>query len=233
MKSFNIYLTACLLLFILFNNQIANAQTKVGITAGANFSKAYIENENGDVDDTQAVPGVRVGLTFDIPVIGDLFIQPAAVYSQKGFKQNSNWFAGVDNDFEATASYIEVPVNLLYKPEVGSGNLVLGAGPYVAYGLGGKWETQTDVTIGDIVIKNSGDVNFENDVTDGEFGNYLYGKPLDYGANVLVGYDFWGVFSLQFQAQLGLANITPEVDGQERDGAFKNRNFNVSLGYKF
>lgn len=232
MQSFKTALPICLI-FFMFTIQNVKAQTKVGITAGANFSSAYIENENGDVDNTQTIPGIRVGLTFAIPIIGDLYIQPAAVYSQKGFKQNSNWFAGVNNEFEATVSYIEVPVNLLYKPEVGAGNLVLGAVPYIGYGLGGKWKTQTDVSIGDIVIENSGDVNFENDVTDGEFGNYLYGKPLDYGVNVIAGYDFWGAFSLQVQAQIGLANIQPEVDGQKREGAFKNRSLNVSLGYKF
>lgn len=224
-----------LLSFFLFLTtiQFISAQAKVGIIAGANFSNAYVENENGDIQNTKIIPGIRVGLTFDIPVIGNFYIQPAAVYSQKGFKQNSNWFSGIDNEFEATVSYIEVPVNLLFKPEVGSGNLVLGAGAYAGYGLGGKWETQTDVTIGDIIIKNSGDVIFKNDIIDGEFGNYLYGKPLDYGVNLIAGYDFWGSFSLQIQAQFGLANIQPEINGQQPERIFKNRGYNVSVGYKF
>ncbi|MBY5957837.1 PorT family protein [Membranicola marinus] len=233
MKYLNIFLSLGLILVFVFTHQTAHAQTKVGITAGANFSKGYIENENGNVDETQGIPGIRAGLTFDIPVIGNIYIQPAAIYSQKGFKQNSNGFAGIDNEFKAQVSYFEVPVNLLYKPKVGSGNLVLGAGPYIGYGLGGQWETQTDVVIGDIIIENSGDVIFKKDVKDGEFGNYLYGKPLDYGVNLLAGYDFWGVFSLQVQAQLGLANIQPEVDGQKPGDIFHNRSLNVSVGYKF
>lgn len=221
------------LFFFLTIIQVTNAQTRIGVIAGANFSNAHIEDQNGEVNETQAIPGMRIGLTFDIPVISAIYIQPAVVYSRKGFKQNSNWFSGIDNVFEATVSYIEVPVNLLYKPEVGTGNLVLGAGAYAGYGLGGEWKTQTDVAIGDIRIENSGDVIFKNDIIDGEFGNYLYVKPLDYGVNLLTGYDFWGTFSLQFQAQFGLANLQPEIDGHHPEGIFKNRSFNVSVGYKF
>lgn len=167
------------LFFFLTTVQFSTAQTKAGITAGANFSNAYIEDHNGEIKETQAIPGIRIGLTADIPVIGVVYIQPGLVYSRKGFKQKSNWFSGIDNEFEVAVSYIEVPVNLLYKPQIGSGNLVIGAGAYAGYGLGGKWNTQTDVAIGDIIIKNSGDAIFENDIKDGEFGNYLYGKPLD------------------------------------------------------
>ena len=41
-------------------------------------------------------------------------------------------------------SYIEIPVNLLYKPVVGNGKLLLGFGPYIAYGIGGKYKTDGD-----------------------------------------------------------------------------------------
>lgn len=232
MRSIKIYLPFFILL-CLATLQIATAQTKVGITAGVNFSDALIKNDNGKKQETEFMPGFRAGLTIDIPVVGDLYIQPAAVYSRKGFKQSSNWFSGIDNEFEATASYIEVPINILYKPKVGAGNLVLGAGAYAGYGLGGQWKTQTDVSIGDIRIENSGEVTFKNDASTGEFGEYLYGKPLDYGVNALAGYDFGGAFSVQFQAQFGLANLQPEWDGHQQKGTFNNRNLNLSLGYKF
>lgn len=41
MKSIKTFLPGCLLLFIC-TMQMANAQTKVGITAGSNLSNAYI-----------------------------------------------------------------------------------------------------------------------------------------------------------------------------------------------
>jgi hypothetical protein len=35
-------------------------------------------------------------------------------------------------------SYLELPLNFLYKPMLGKGHLLLGFGPYVAFGIGGK-----------------------------------------------------------------------------------------------
>ena len=165
--------------------------------------------------------------------MADFYVQPAALYSGKGFKQTDSWFAGTDNELLVAVSYVEVPVNLLYKPRLGAGNLLVGAGPYVAYGINGQWQSDTDVAIGDIVIENHGDVIFKNDVMDGEFGAYLYGKPLDYGVNFLVGYEFLQSFAAQLHAQLGVANLKPPVDGVKRDGMVKNTGFGISLGYTF
>lgn len=67
---------------------------------------------------------------------------------------------------------------------------------------------------------------------DGEWGEYLYGKPWDYGANFIAGYGFFDRFSAQFNIRLGLANLEPEVDGTKPDGTFKNIGFGISLGYK-
>lgn len=53
------------------------------------------------------------------------------------------------------------------------------------------------------------------------------------GVTLLAGYDFWGSFSLQIQTQFGLSNLQPEVDRHQPEGVFKNRSYNVSVGYKF
>lgn len=222
-----------ILLTLLISFKTATAQTKLGVRAGFNAASAIIKNEDDNENSTQSIPGIHVGLTVELPIKAGFYLQPAALYSTKGFKQKDNWFSGKENDFKAKVSYIEVPINLLYKPAVGTGTLLLGAGPYVGYGTSGKWETDTDVLIGDIRIDNQGDIIFKNDVMDGEFGNYLYGKPWDYGVNVLAGYEFFRTLSIQLNAQLGLANLQPEVDGIKRGGKFKNTSLGISLGYKF
>ncbi|MCO5240196.1 MAG: hypothetical protein M9904_09065 [Chitinophagaceae bacterium] len=56
-----------------------------------------------------------------------------------------------EKDIKARASYIEMPVDLLYSPKAGSGNLLIAVGPYVGYGTGGKWKTGVQVVTGDIV----------------------------------------------------------------------------------
>ncbi|RKR83996.1 outer membrane protein with beta-barrel domain [Mucilaginibacter gracilis] len=233
MKITNLHLLILLLVLMAAVN-LANAQTKVGIKAGVNFSNVMMKDENGNKINTQSVPGILLGLTVDIPIAGDVYIQPAAQYSRKGYKQENGGFYGSATNFKINASYIEVPINLLYKPRLGNGKLLFGAGPYIAYGTGGDWTSDNDAAIGDIVVGKKGDVIFKNNAMDGgDINSYLYGKPLDYGLNFLAGYEFFNKLSVQLGAQLGLANLQPHVDGVTREDKLKNSGFGISLGYKF
>lgn len=210
------------------------AQTIVGIRAGVNFSSVSFVDDAGERQPTEMIPRVQAGLTVDIPLAMGLYLQPAAMYVGKGFKQNGGGLADADKEFQAAAAYVEVPLHLLYKLWTGAGNLLVGAGPYVGYGLGGKWEAEGQVAVGDIILTESrGDVIFRNDVADGEFGNYLYGKPWDYGANVIVGYQFTPRFTLQLHGQFGVANLTPDVDGKNPGGSMRNKGYGISIGYGF
>ncbi|NGM61152.1 hypothetical protein G5B30_04380 [Sphingobacterium sp. SGG-5] len=97
----------------------------------------------------------------------------------------------------------------------------------------GKWKAdQGQILIGDIMIEPQGDVIFKNDVVDGEFGNYLYGKPWDYGVNFLVGYEFFRRVTIQVNGQFGIANLAPDIDGENPKGNIKNRVYGISIGYK-
>ena len=220
------------LLFLIATFNIANGQTKIGVRAGVNFSNATMDDQQGHKGETESIPGFHIGLTADIPIIGDFYVQPAALYSSKGFKQKGYGF-GFTNDFKVSVSYLEVPVNILYKPKLGIGNLILGAGGYLGYGTGGKWKSGSSVIIGDIQIEDHGDVIFKNDGAEGEFGSYLYGKPLDYGASFLVGYEVLSKYSIQFNSEIGLENLQPEYSGVKLKGKMKNKGFGISLGYKF
>lgn len=212
----------------------AQAQTKVGIKAGVNFSNVMMRDENGNKINTQSVPGILVGITVDIPVAADFYIQPAAQYSRRGYKQETGGFYGSATNFKVNASYIQVPINLLYKPHLGTGNLLLGAGPYIGYGTGGNWKSDNDAAIGDINVGKKGDVIFKNNAMDGgDLNSYLYGKPFDYGLNFLAGYEFFSKLSAQLGAHLGLANLQPHVDGATREGKLKNSGFGITLGYQF
>ena len=224
---------AIFLLILITAPNITQAQTKVGIRTGMNLSNVLMEDEKGDKKSTKSIPGFHIGLTVDIPILTDLYFQPSALYSNKGFKQTDSWFSGPGNDLKVTVAYIEMPLNLIYKRKFGSGKLLIGAGPYAGYGTGGKWKSETNPVIGDIVIDNYGDAIFKNDIMDGEFGNYLYGKPWDFGVNFLLGYEFFDKLSIQLNAQLGLNDLTPEVDGTKSKGKLRNKGFGFSIGYKF
>jgi hypothetical protein len=225
--------TLILLFSLAATVNMANAQTKVGVKAGMNFSNVRLNEENESKANTQSIPGVVLGLTVDIPVACDFYIQPAIQYSRKGYKQKTGGFYGTATNFKVNVSYVEVPVNILYKPCVGTGRLLIGAGPYIAYGMGGKWKSDNRVVMGDISIGNTGDVIFRNDAMDGgDINSYIYGKRLDYGLNFLAGYEFFRKLSFQLGGQLGLANLKPEVNGVKRTGKLKNAGFSISVGYQ-
>jgi len=76
-------------------------------------------------------------------------------------------------------------------------------------------------------------VIFKNDVSDGEFGHYLYGKPLDYGASVFIAYEFWNKLYVQVSAQQSIHNLYPNDGGIKPNATVRNRGYGISLGYRF
>jgi hypothetical protein len=154
---------------------------------------------------------------FDLAEVSMINLQPGILYSIKGAKADGS-------DDKINLSYVEVPVNFVYKPELGAGRLILGFGPYVAYAVSGKFKYDNG---------SDEDIEFENEITpiQAAAGNYV--KPLDAGANLLFGYEFANKLSLQLNAGLGLVNINPKVEGIDTDAKTKNTGFGVSLGYRF
>lgn len=214
----------------------AMAQVEIGVRAGANFSNVTMKDGNDKKADTKLQPGFHAGVTFDIPVADEFYVQPGALFSTKGFKTTrSSDILDYDGETRWNASYIEVPINFIYKPALGSGRMLLGAGPYIAYGLGGKVKSDDNISWGDGGVSNSNSTKLEfiNDYTDRSNDRYPYAKPFDAGANLLVGYEFANNFSVQLNGQLGLMNIVPKFDGKKPDATMKNSQFGVSVGYKF
>lgn len=197
----------------------AQSRTTFGITAGANFQNITGDDALGNKMDNKLKTGFLAGVNAEIPVGIDFYVQPGILYAMKGAKADGS-------DDKINLSYIEVPVNFLYKPAVGTGHLLLGFGPYIAFGIGGK-------------IKSGGndvDVEFKNSITQAEaatgYGTYF--KRIDAGGNLLFGYQMANNLSLQLNAQLGMVKINPKIDGLSSDeSSWKNTGFGVSLGYRF
>jgi len=192
-------------------NATALAQSKAtyGIRAGVNFQNLNGKDNDGHNLDNKLKTGFNAGVNAEIPVGIDFYLQPGLLFSTKGAKYD---FQSVE--VTQTISYLELPINFLYKPELGEGRLLLGFGPYAAFAVGGK-------------IKGGGtdiDMDFGNEV--GET------KPFDAGANLLAGYEFTNNFSFQLNAGLGLINMYNRPAG-EGETSLKNTGFGLSLGYRF
>ena len=200
---------------------MASAQTtegtSFGFKAGVNFQNLTGKDVNGDKLDNKLKAGLALGVNAQIPVANDFYIQPGVEFNQKGAKSN-------DGNYTTSLSYIDIPVSLVYKPMLGTGRLILGFGPYVGFGVGGK-------------VKGGGstaDVKFDNDITISDFntGN-AYFKRMDAGANFLAGYEMSSKLSLQLNAQLGLVKINPKIEEVPNDqSSVKNTGFGLSLGYR-
>ena len=190
--------------------------TTIGLRAGVNFQTLNGKDVSGNSLENNINTGFHAGLNAEIPVGTGSYLQPGILYSRKGAELQSG------SRDEIKLNYIEVPVNFVYKPLVGLGNMVLGFGPYVAYAINGNVEQGG----------SSRNIDFDaaynvNDPTT-QF------KKFDAGGNLLAGYEFANRMSVQVNAQLGLVDINKEnpthADDQTR---WRNTGFGLSVGYRF
>lgn len=189
-------------------------RTTFGIRGGINFFNITGKDENGDkITGNKLTPGFNAGINVEINLAPDFYFKPELLYTTKGTK---NTDGSNDNDVTLNLNYLELPLNLLYKAPVGTGSVLLGFGPYVAYGLGGKAKGGGE----------SVDVKFKNNPGTADA---IYFKPFDAGANLLAGYAFTPKISAQINAQLGLANTYP----YKSDTKSHNTGFGLSLDYRF
>ena len=203
MKTKTLVIAAAAIIFSTVS--FAQSATTFGIRAGVNFQNLNGKDETGDKQDGKLKTGFHAGVNAEIPVGIDFYVQPGLLFSTKGAKDEVG-------DGSTNLSYVELPVNFIYKPELGTGRMVLGFGPYAAYAVGAKHK-DPDVDI--------------------EFGDQPDElKRFDAGANLLAGYEFSNKLSFQLNAGLGLVNINNRDDGDSKS-SLKNTGFGVSLGYRF
>jgi len=188
-------------------------QVKFGVVAGPNFSSSTVKSA-GDKETSGLVTNVRAGVTVDLPLADEFFIGTGLLYAGKGGKNKDN------SDFKTTLSYLQVPILFTYKPEVGTGKLVLGIGPYLAYGISGKHKGGIGNLTGDLKA------------FDDESGAFKLNR-FDAGGTIQVGYELKQGLYFGINTDLGLVNVasTKEIGGQ--DFSWRNTSFGASVGYKF
>jgi hypothetical protein len=212
MKAKSILLIGIMLLV----TDVTYSQVSFGVRAGVNFQNLNGENADGKKYKNDLKTGFNAGVEVSFPIAEDFFVQSGLLFSMKGSKGND--FGGNE---DLSLSYVDLPVHLVYKPMLGTGRLILGFGPYVAYAVAGKYS----------VNGQDEDIKFENDVDLMSSGITL--KRFDAGADLFFGYEFPFKLSVQLNTQLGLLNILPKIAGEKPDATVKNTGFGVSLGYRF
>ena len=201
--------------------------TSFGLRGGVNFQNINGKDEDGNKLENKMLTGFNAGINAEIPVGVDFYFQPGLLYSLKGAKSN-DVILGQTITGQIKISYLELPLNFLYKPMLGNGHLILGFGPYVAMGISGK------ATYEGGGASQSADIKFKNKVMNSDADDVVYFRPMDAGGNLMAGYEFRSRLSFQLNAQLGLTKINPEYEGAPDDKtSAKNTGFGFSLGYRF
>ena len=121
---------------------LSHAQFKVGIKAGSSLDNQRINVTEGTVYGSDSFKGYYAGLTGDMNIGGNFYLQPQLLYNRKGATHLSS--IG-EKDIKVRMSYVELPVNVLYKADVSFGKVFAGAGATFSYAVGGK-EKQGGVT---------------------------------------------------------------------------------------
>jgi hypothetical protein len=202
-----------------FSTLALHAQIGFGLLGGVNFQNLNGKDVNGDKLKNDMLLCYHIGVNVQFPIAPEFYFQPGLLLVTKGAQ---NYTGSVADKHKIT--YIELPLNLVYKPLVGKGHLVLGSGPYVAFGIGGKG------TLG----SNDVEMKFQSVIEATDPDGVLYYKVLDAGANIFVGYELAGGIFLQLDTQLGLLQINPEDKRISSDkSSIKNTGFGLSIGYRF
>lgn len=228
----NIKKTA-LLLCLSLGAYTGYAQTKWNVKAGVAFSNVDAKNKAGDKASTAAVAGLYLGLGPTLHLSEYFSLEPALVFAKRGFERNEGNVIGWGKDFKAHTSYIEMPIDVVFNATIGAGKLEVGIGPYIGYGLGGKWKTSGPVHLGDIAIGEEGDIKFTNDASEGEYGSYNLGRPFDYGARAKVNYLFREHYLVGIEVQKGIANLESKWGDYKSGDAIRNRSLGISVSYRF
>ncbi|CCY90348.1 putative outer membrane insertion C-signal [Bacteroides sp. CAG:1076] len=188
----------------------------IGVRAGGTYSHITKSNHS------DGKLGWLIGADLEIPVdkvSEDFFIQPSLLFLSKGDKCSTSGDVG-DGDVatvETTenAIFMEIPVMAGYRLNIADNfNLTFNAGPYFAFGLGGKSELGMDATLWGSPIGGGYEINTFDSI-----------KRFDFGIGLGAGLEILQSWSVNLNYDFGLIPVI--------DGGGKHRAFMFSVGYKF
>jgi hypothetical protein len=155
-----------------------------------------------------------------IPIVPEIYFEPGLMFALKGADVND-----IIVNVKYHINYLELPLNIVYRGQLGNDYVLLGLGPYLGYAVGGNMLLGNDV---------KRKIEFRNVIEPGDPLLVPYLKRFDAGANIYAGYEMGTGIFFRLDAQLGLLNINP--DDRRNAGAestFKNTGFGLSVGYRF
>ena len=196
---------------------------RFGILAGVNLQTLTGADYEGKKLENDMIFGFHAGLNVQIPLAPQFFLQPGLMLSTKGAKNTEDGFTSTYK-----LSYLELPINFLYKGALGDGYFLLGFGPYLGYAVMGK---STGEGNGPSL---ESDIEFKNEVSESDPFTTPYLRAMDVGANIFAGFEMGNGIFFQLNTQHGLVEVNPEDKRKENDeSSLKNTGFGLSIGFRF
>jgi hypothetical protein len=185
----------------------ANAQITYGVKAGLN-----IANQKLDASGMSVTPDARmsfhIGGFAEYELTDAISLQPALLISGKGCKAS---YGG--DDYTTSLTYVEIPIQGIYKWDLSVLKIFVAAGPYFGVGVAGKAKAGSESET--IKWGTADDSNF---------------KRLDVGLAWGAGVELESGLIFSFNNDFGLSNI--DAQGSS-DYTVKNRVFMLTAGYRF
>jgi hypothetical protein len=191
------------------------AQVTFGVRAGFNMSTMLSKDNDYNYSDEmnfKMKPGFNVGPTLDCPISGMFSFETALLLSTMGVKSEYDYGGGNTKE-TLSLLYLQLPLTARATFDVGSTKLFGALGPYLGYGLSGKWTSDA---------YDDEDVKWGTGTED-HFKRFDAG--LHIGAGVMV-----KIIEISLTYDLGLANIASDTENGTKD---MNRLLALNLGYKF
>ena len=180
------------------------SQVKWDAKVGMNFSNMT------KFDDTKALPGFNLGVGMDYGFSENWSLQSGLMISSKGYK--------VKDYAKVRPIYLDIPILAAYKFNISDNTkFVINAGPYLAFGLGGKCK-----------FDEGGDYKlFKGE--DGEDAEY---SRFDLGIQYGIGLEIGDNYLVNLTGQNGFISPFDYPDGYDGDKP-KNMTFSIGVGYRF
>jgi len=205
----------------LFLCRDAIAQISVGVRGGVNIS-----NVRPNPFDFKSKPGVNAALLINIPVNRYLSLQVEPGFSQRGAKVDIDGRWLVDSVWQRSHTfgkillgYLEVPMLLQYKPQIGKFEGIVSLGPELRFRVGSqKLKSTTQNYKDDELVENT---YSEYDLTNPN-GYRAFDFGLAGGAGLAYPLKFGRIFT-EARYHLGLRKMTTGSD-------LHNRGMSVHVG---
>lgn len=180
------------------------SQVKWDARVGMNFSNMT------KFENTKALPGFQLGVGMDYGFSENWSLQSGLMISSKGYK--------VKDYAKVRPIYLDIPILAAYKFNISDNTkFVINAGPYLAFGLGGKCK-----------FDEGGDYKlFKGE--DGEDAEY---SRFDLGIQYGIGLEIGDHYLVNLTGQNGFISPFDYPDGYDGDKP-KNMTFSIDVGYRF